>query len=292
MSSAATVNASAVAEWHFPNRATPPGSSAYYSVRFAPAALRDALAAAYGWRHEVYRIIDDCSDPGVARLKLDWWRDEIRHSLEGAPRHPLSQVLTPALRAHALPAEPFLEQAQQVENILYARRSPDRQAWQQALTRDRGALHELICRCCGLTEPTVLATARDSGAWCEQVRRIRDGGLLLRRGRELVPPDLLHAAGLDREQLADPRHRQQLPALLAPLAQTLGDRPTNAVEMARLPRALRIQVRIHAALLEELARSDFDVVDQRIGLTPLRKFWIAWRTAADASASARTGTGR
>ena len=32
-------------QWRFPNRATPEGSSAYYSVRFAPSAVRDDLAA-------------------------------------------------------------------------------------------------------------------------------------------------------------------------------------------------------------------------------------------------------
>jgi phytoene/squalene synthetase len=41
--------------------------------------------------------------------------------------------------------------------------------------------------------------------------------------------------------------------------------------------AIRVQLRLHQALLNVLERSGFDVVDQRIGLTPLRKFWLAWR---------------
>jgi phytoene/squalene synthetase len=77
--------------------------------------LHDALAALFAWRHEVGRVLDDVSDPGVARLKLDWWRDEIRRGIDGAPRHPLSHALAPALDAHALPLAPFLEQTQQVE---------------------------------------------------------------------------------------------------------------------------------------------------------------------------------
>ena len=35
---------------------------------------------------------------------------------------------------------------------------------------------------------------------------------------------------------------------------------------------------IYLSLLEELERSDFRVLHQRVALTPLRKFWIAWRT--------------
>jgi phytoene synthase len=35
---------------------------------------------------------------------------------------------------------------------------------------------------------------------------------------------------------------------------------------------------IYRALLEEIERDGFRVLVQRTSLTPLRKFWIAWRT--------------
>jgi phytoene synthase len=146
------------------------------------------------------------------------------------------------------------------------------------MAEDRGALFELICRCHGRTEPATLAIARDTGAWCEQVRRIRDAGLRLRRARPVLPADALQAAGLTQEQLASLEHRHRLPALLTAQADTLRNDRLNPAGTAALPRALRIQLRIHTALLDELARSQFDVVDQRIGLTPLRKLWAGWRT--------------
>jgi len=268
----------AVAEWHFPNRATAPGSSAYYSIRLAPRPLHNALAALFAWRHEVGRVLDDVSDPGVARLKLDWWRDEIRRGIDGAPRHPLSQALAPALDARHLPLAPFLEQAQQVEQELKRRAHQDSDAERQALAQDRGALFELICRCHGPTEPATLVNARDTGAWCQQVRRIRDAGLRLRHASPVLTADALQAAGLSQEQLASLQHRHRLPALLRVQADKLrNQRPTPAATAA-LPRVLRIQLRIHSALLDELTRSQCDVVDQRIGLTPLRKLWLGWRT--------------
>ncbi|MGB5832173.1 MAG: squalene/phytoene synthase family protein [Thiohalocapsa sp.] len=269
---------SAAAGWGFPNRATPPGSAAYYGARFAPTDLRDAVAVLFGWRGEVRRILDDVSDPGVARLKLDWWRDEIQRSMDGRPRHPLSKLLAPVLMTHALPLKPFLDQARQVENDLHTRRSADQAAQHRALMDDRGALFELVCRCHGTDEPARLAAARHAGAWCEQVRRIRDGGLLLRRAREVVPEDGLVAAGLQHEQLCARTTRHRLPGLLAPVGNTLIAEAPNSADECGLPRALRIQIAIHTSLLNELARADFDVVDQRISLTPLRKLWIAWRT--------------
>jgi phytoene synthase len=36
---------------------------------------------------------------------------------------------------------------------------------------------------------------------------------------------------------------------------------------------------IYRALLDEIERDGYRVLDRRIALTPLRKFWIAWKTA-------------
>lgn len=49
-------------------------------------------------------------------------------------------------------------------------------------------------------------------------------------------------------------------------------------EAANLPPAIAIRSRILGVLLREIADTGFDVEDQRIGLPPLRKLWVAWRT--------------
>ena len=37
---------------------------------------------------------------------------------------------------------------------------------------------------------------------------------------------------------------------------------------------------IYRTLLKEIAMSDYQVLHQRISLTPLRKFYLAWKTQA------------
>ena len=39
-----------------------------------------------------------------------------------------------------------------------------------------------------------------------------------------------------------------------------------------------IMAAIYRALLEEIERDGFNVLARRTSLTPLRKFWIAWKT--------------
>ena len=36
---------------------------------------------------------------------------------------------------------------------------------------------------------------------------------------------------------------------------------------------------IYRTLLDEIERDGYRVLDRRIALTPLRKLWIAWKTA-------------
>jgi phytoene synthase len=40
-----------------------------------------------------------------------------------------------------------------------------------------------------------------------------------------------------------------------------------------------IMAAIYQALLDEIERDRYEVLDRRVALTPLRKLWIAWKTA-------------
>ncbi len=264
-------------EWLFPNRATPPGSSAYYSVRFAPLRLRHHLAALLAWRHEVRAILDEVSDPGVARLKLNWWIDEIERTLGNEPRHPLSHALQRVISSHKLPAAPFRQIAAAVEAEVLRQTAADASAFDAACERDQGALCELMARCHGVHEATTLATARRLGGFCGRVYLIRDSGALMRRNRGIFHRAMLQEHGLSAAALAGSDRRERLPGLLAAAAQEARAALPPLDDFARLPACLRVRGAILRALLDELDQSRFDLADQYVGLTPLRKLWLAWR---------------
>jgi phytoene synthase len=51
------------------------------------------------------------------------------------------------------------------------------------------------------------------------------------------------------------------------------------LEDRRTQRPGLIMAAIYRALLDEIERDGYAVLDHRIALTPLRKLWIAWTTA-------------
>jgi len=264
-------------EWLYPNAATPWGSSAYYSVRFAPANLRDSLAVLLGWHQQIRSVLDRASDPGVARPKLQWWREELQRAFSGEPIHPLSQYLSPVIHRHQLPATAFVNITWNVETELLRPQPPTQQALEASCEQDMGTLFELMARCHGVSADDVLHTARRLGSYCAQVYLIRDSGLLLRNGRHVLPADLLGDQGLAARAPADPNLAKQLPELLAESADRATRYLGDSAHDTRIPSALRVRSRLQTVLLDEIAASQYDVAHCRIGLTPVRKLWHAWR---------------
>jgi len=267
--------------WGFPNPATPPGSASYYSLRFAPAGLRDDLASLHAWRRQMRDILDQISDGGVAAAKLAWWREELQRTFDGAPTHPLMARLATVIRRLALHPKPFLDMAWSAEAALthhWPRDFNELSAW---AAQDLGALFELMLQVYsgaeGSPDPARIATARRLGAYATLVYQIRDSGWLLRRGRfAFVPTDRLQSLGLKPDDLTLSAGRHRLPRLLSELAGQA--RALRAdIEPTTLPAAIRIRVRLLDLLLAELESAGFDLADQRIGLTPVRKLWHAWR---------------
>ena len=265
-------------QWRFPNRATPQGSSTYYSLRVAPEALRDDLAVLLAWRHQVRAVLEDVSDPGVARLKLQWWREELNRTFAGEPRHPLSGVLRQVLERHEFSQALFAGIADQAESEILRHQPVDEAGLDALCDRDLGALFELIARCHGSSDTLLLGTARRLGGFCARVYLIRDSGALARQGRAVLPVEELRVQGLSAEALTRREHRDRLPELL-PSAAARARRILAAShrESGKLPACIRARTSILESLLDELERASFDVCDQRIGLTPLRKLWLAWR---------------
>lgn len=79
------------------------GSSFYYSFLFLPPPQRRAITALYAFCREVDDVVDECEDANVARIKLQWWREEAARIFDGTPRHPVAQALQGPAITYNLP---------------------------------------------------------------------------------------------------------------------------------------------------------------------------------------------
>src|SRR5690349_22343549 len=84
------------------------GSSFYYSFLYLPLERRRAITALYAFCREVDDVVDECSDPLVARAKLAWWRGEVAAIFAGGdrkPSHPVAKALASVAQPFNLTAE-------------------------------------------------------------------------------------------------------------------------------------------------------------------------------------------
>jgi phytoene synthase len=264
-------------------KAASSGSSFYYSFLFLPAERRRAIIALYAFCREVDDVVDEGMDPQVAAAKLAWWRAEVANLFNGKPQHPVTRALDPHRESFGISAERLNEIIDGMEMDLRQTRYLDWAGLERYCYRVASVVGLLAAGIFGYRDARTLDYAKNLGIAFQLTNIIRDVGEDARKNRVYLPVEDLQRFGVPA---ADILQAKETPAFRS-LMQFEAERARGYYRdaMAALPpedrRAQRpglIMAAIYRALLEEIQRDGFHVLTQRTSLTPLRKFWIAWRT--------------
>jgi len=271
------------ADQYCQEKAAASGSSFYYSFLFLPPERRRAITALYAFCREVDDVVDESLDPQLAAAKLAWWRIEVANLFAGQPQHPVTRALLPHLEKYSLSRENLGEIIDGMEMDLTQTRYLDWPGLERYCYRVAGVVGLLAAGIFGYRDERTLDYAKNLGIAFQLTNIIRDVGEDARKNRVYLPVEDLQRFGVPA---ADILQAKETPAFRS-LMQFEAERARGYYKdaMAALPpedrRAQRpglIMAAIYRALLEEIQRDGFHVLTQRTSLTPLRKFWIAWRT--------------
>jgi 15-cis-phytoene synthase len=265
-------------------RSAASGSSFYYAFLFLPPERRRAITAVYAFCREVDDVVDEVTDPGVAATKLAWWRSELDALAAGNPTHPVTQALLPFMTMDfGITQERLRAVLEGMETDLRQNRYLDYTALRRYAHLVAGVVGEMSASIFGYREPGTLEYAARLGLALQLINVIRDVGDDARRGRIYLPLDELQRFDVKSADLLQARYAPGFVPLMRYHAERA--RATYREALALLPAADRRSQRpglimgaIYATLLDEIDRADFQVLHQRIALTPLRKLWIAWKT--------------
>ncbi len=260
------------------------GSSFYYSFLFLDADARRAMTILYAFCREVDDVVDECSDPGVARVKLAWWRDEIARSFAGAPQHPVGKALQWATGRYNLPQEHFLEIIDGMEMDLDCNAYRSFKELSLYCYRVASVVGLMAAEIFGYEDRRTLKYAHDLGMAFQLTNILRDVGEDAARGRVYIPEDEMERFGVTRDDILHHTMNDAMRALLQHQAERA--RQYYAQAFSHLPESDRysqrsgiIMAEVYQALLQSIEDSGFDVFAQRARLSPARKMWIAWQTA-------------
>jgi len=259
------------------------GSSFYYSFLFLAPERRRAITALYAFCREVDDTVDECTDQSIARIKLAWWRSEVSTMYAGNPTHPVMQALQPHLAVYDLQEKHLQAIIDGMEMDLDQTRYLDYVAMQRYCWHVASVVGILSASIFGVTNPKTLAYAEKLGLAFQLTNIIRDVGEDARKGRIYLPVNELQQFGVSAADLLNARHSEKFEALMR--FQVERAKTVYAEAFALLPtedrRAQRpglMMAAIYRTVLDEIERDNYQVLTQRISLTPIRKLWLAWKT--------------
>ena len=258
------------------------GSSFYYSFLYLQPEPRRAITAIYAFCREVDDVVDECSDPSLARVKLGWWRNEIDNLYRQKPEHPVTKALAPHIVPFNLEKENFLAIIDGMEMDLDQSRYLDWVGLKKYCWHAASAVGLLSARVFGFSNPATLQYAEKLGLALQMTNIIRDIGDDARRGRIYLPIEDLQAFNVKAADILNSNYNDNFKKLMAFEAQRARQLYKEAFtllpeEDRRAQRPGIMMAAIYHALLKEIEHEEWNILDQRISLTPIRKFFIAWK---------------
>jgi phytoene synthase len=274
-------------EKYVEDRAARSGSSFYYAFRFLPPERRAAITAFYAFCREIDDVVDEVHDPGVASTKLAWWRGEVAAAFGGAPSHPATQALMPHAGRHSIGPQHLLAVIEGCEMDLQQSRYLDFAGLARYCHLVAGVVGEVAANIFGRSDERTIAYAHRLGLAMQLTNIIRDVGDDARRGRIYLPMDELKRFDVKAAEILQRQapwgYSDRFKALMSFQAERA--HRTFDEALALLPEVDRrtqrpglAMAQIYRTLLREIEADGFQVLHQRVALTPLRKVWIAMRT--------------
>ncbi len=267
------------------DKAAASGSSFYYAFLFLPAQRRAAITAFYAFCREVDDVVDEVSDPGVAAAKLAWWQQEVARAYAGQPQHPVTRALMPLAQEFGIEARHLLAVVEGCQMDLTQSRYLDFPALERYCHLVAGVVGEVAARIFGQSDPATTAYAHKMGLAFQLTNIIRDVGEDAMRGRIYLPISELQQFEVKAHEITQRQYSDRFRALMrfqAERAHALYDEALSLLPAAdrRSQKPGLMMASIYRTLLTEIERADFQVLHQRIALTPLRKLWLAWKMQA------------
>lgn len=244
---------------------------------------RTSMEAVYAFCREVDDIADECSDPALANFKLSWWKNEVEKNFATSSNHPVLKALKKPIEQFSLPKDDFIAVIDGVMMDISHKPFADWMDLDLYCEKVAGAVGRLSTRIFGPVNEQILEYANLLGRACQYTNILRDIGEDAAKKRNYIPLSLLRKYGLQTE-INDFGGDSRFKNMCSEMASINHDLYREAFK--KLPkqeysrqRAGIVMGVIYRGLLRTIENSKFDVLNTKICLSPLEKFWVAWKAS-------------
>jgi len=272
-------------EQYVQEKAAGSGSSFYYAFLFLPAPRRAAITAFYAFCRDVDDVVDEAVDMGVAATKLAWWSQEVNRAFQGNPNHPAMRALLPHAANYGIEERHLQDVITGCRMDLEQTRYLDYPNLERYCHLVAGVVGEVAARIFGQEAAQTTQYAHTLGQALQLTNIIRDVGEDALRGRIYLPVSELQQFDVKAHEVLKGQYSDRFTALMqfqSRRAHALYDQALQLLpdQDRRSQKPGLMMASIYRTLLREIEAADFQVLHQRVRLTPLRKLWLAWRVQA------------
>lgn len=268
------------------DKAAASGSSFLAGFRFLSPEQKDAMTVLYAYCRELDDAVDDCSDVGVARATLAWWRQDLARVFQSdvQAEHPVCRALQHTAPAFGLPEDELAEIIGGMEMDLHHVRYAHFDDLRYYCYRVAGVVGRLIARILGFSQPKTLQYAETLGLALQLTNIIRDVGEDARMNRIYLPADELQRFNVPAHTLQNGQITPEFTALMRFQVERARDTYRQALQLLppedkKSQKAGLVMAAIYYALLQEIERDGAqNVLRYKIRIPNPRKFRIAAKT--------------
>jgi len=265
------------------NKAAPEGSNLHYATLFESAKLRLQLLPVFALHYEISECLTASTDPGVTRVKLEWWSEELSRLSAQQPRHPVTTRLLQVLDEPQIDSTCLVEYLHTIVSIAARPSSPGVIDWFETLTRGLGQIWTPATRLSGLVNSPIDTVLRINGGTIFLLELLQNLHPLSARGYRFLPDELLEQYGTSASDLLTDTDKSAASGICKVLIEMVEDRLVSCYtgllkEKQTIPSYPLIMNRLALNVCSEIRQDGYQLLHHKIALTPIRKLWIATRT--------------
>lgn len=256
-----------------------PGTPHHYAIGPADPRLRRELCALFALERGLKKSAFRPADASIAQTRLAWWHDELDRLSRAVPRHPITRALESMVPKYGLDVEIMHAMAEAL--------------WLDRTSSGYGTFPELERRCLEVESRIIEMATRvcepaasvptqfslDLGVGLALARMICDFGHDVRNQRIFIPRDEIERFAISLTDLEGQEMHTclnyQVARAIEYIDQALRLLPSDCEPSQRPVQTLAA---INLATLQEFRSLPTDRVSQTVAITPLRMWWIAFRT--------------
>ncbi len=252
------------------------GSPVYYSIKKVRPEKRDKLIIIEAFYQELENILLKNSDMELAYNQLNWWKGEVIKIPQGLTSHPVTQAMK---HVGLIDVQSYFDIIDGIEQTLAFQAFDTFEDLVVHIIRTGGARELLLLDLLELPDKIPEEIIYQCSMVIELVKYIQYLRHYIRRGLVMFPRDELQKFHISTELLQGFKTTPNIQQFLT----TQVEKITRAYQQANKAfnshtKHLQARCDLSIATLREIQQNGFTVLENFIQLTPLKMWWVAYRT--------------